>query len=85
MPSEMSAVWRVRHIFHACGIKAVVVSVAAVLPIQSVGSMIIFFCYGFGSLDRINSRGDVIVESSYNRLHNVIASVLFMCGGIVLI
>jgi hypothetical protein len=39
MPSEMSAVWWVRHIFHACGMNAVVVNVAAALPIQSIVSM----------------------------------------------
>jgi hypothetical protein len=43
MPREMSAVWRVRHIFQACGMKAAVVSVAAALPIQSVVSMVIVF------------------------------------------
>jgi len=35
MPSEMSVVWRVRIILTACGIKDVVVSAAAALPIQS--------------------------------------------------
>jgi hypothetical protein len=35
MPSDMSAVWRVRHTFQACGMKAVVVSVAATLPMIS--------------------------------------------------
>ena len=35
MPKEMSAVWLVRHTFQAWGMKAVVVSVAAALPIQS--------------------------------------------------
>ena len=36
MPNEMSAVWRVLHTFQTCGMKAVVVSVAAALPAQSV-------------------------------------------------
>jgi hypothetical protein len=42
MPSEISAVCLVRHIFQACGMKAVVVSVAAALPIQLDVSMVIF-------------------------------------------
>lgn len=44
MPNEMSAVCFVRHTFHACGMKAVVVSVAAALPIQSVVFMVIVLC-----------------------------------------
>lgn len=40
MLSEMSAVWRVCHIFHACGMKAVVVNMAAALPIQSVAFIV---------------------------------------------
>ena len=40
MPREISWVWRVRHTFHAWGMKAVVVSMAAILPIQSRVSIV---------------------------------------------